>query len=86
MKKSILSSGEIFRNRKEVDNHIFEACKPIPSECISKVEVKNYNGDIVVEMYEEIIKKCVENQEILREKKHDNKRTIIWEWKVQKHE
>ena len=44
--------GNIFRNRKEVDNHIFEACKPISSECTSKDEVKNYNGNIVVEKEE----------------------------------
>ena len=61
--------GNIFRNRKEVDNHIFEACKPISSECTSKDEVKNYNGNIVVEKEELIMKKCVENQEILRKKK-----------------
>ena len=69
MRKSILSSGEIFRNRKEVDNHIFEACKPISSECTSKDEVKNYNGNIVVEKEELIMKKCVENQEMFRKKK-----------------
>ena len=74
MRKSILSSGNycgnIFRNRKEVDNHIFEACKPISSKCTSKDEVKNYNGNIVVEKEELIMKKCVENQEILSEKKN----------------
>ena len=66
MKKSILSSSEIFRNRKEVDNHIFEACKPISSECNSKDEVKNYNGNNGVEKEELIMKKCVEYQEIFR--------------------
>jgi hypothetical protein len=61
--------GNIFRNRKEVDNHIFEAGKPISSECTSKDEVKNYNGNIGVEKEEFIMKKCVENQEIFRKKK-----------------
>ena len=44
--------GKMFRNWKEVDNHIFEACKPITSQCTSKDEVKNYNGIIVVEKEE----------------------------------
>ena len=35
-----------FWNWKEVENHIFEACKPISSECTSKYEVKNYDGNI----------------------------------------
>ena len=74
--------GNIFRNRKEVDNHILEACKPVSSECTSKDEVKNYNGNIVVEKEDLIMKKCVENPE----KKHDNRQTILWKWKVQKHE
>ena len=47
--------GNTFRNRKEVDNHIFEACKPISTECTSKDEVKNYDGNIVVEKEEFII-------------------------------
>ena len=44
--------GNIFRNRKEVDNHIFEACKLISSECPSKYEVENYNGNIVADKEE----------------------------------
>ena len=61
--------GNIFRKRREVDNHIFEACKPISSDCTSKDVVKKYNGNIVVEKEEWIIKKCVENQDFFRNKK-----------------
>ena len=39
----------MLRNKKEVDNHIYEACEPISSECTSKDEVENYNEHIVVE-------------------------------------
>ena len=67
----------MFSNRKEVDNHIFEACKPISSECTSKDEVKNYNGNIVVKKEELAMKDCVENREIMREKNHENRQTII---------
>ena len=44
--------GNIFRNRKEVDNHIFEAFKPISSKCTSKDAVKNVNGNIVIKKEE----------------------------------
>ena len=42
----------MFGNRKEVDNHISEACEPISSECTSKDEVESYNEHIVVEKKE----------------------------------
>ena len=69
-----MSSGEIIvaifsKIENKVNNRIFEACKPISSECTSKYEVKNYNGNIVVEKEELIMKKCVENQEIFKKKK-----------------
>ena len=35
--------GKMFGNRKEVDNHIYEACETISSECTSKDEFENYN-------------------------------------------
>ena len=41
--------GKMWRNKKEVDNHIYETCKPISCECTSKDEVENYNEHIVVE-------------------------------------
>ena len=71
-KKNLLSSGEIIwstfsEKRKEINNHMFDACKPIGSECTSKYEFKNYNRNIVVEKEEQIMKKCVENREIMRE-------------------
>ena len=61
--------GKIVKNRKEVNNHIFEACKTISSECISKDEVKNYNGNIVVEKEE--------NREIMREKNKNKTKNMI---------
>ena len=74
MRKSILSSGEIIvaifsEIENKVDNRIFEPCIPISSECTSKDEVINYNGNIVVEKEKLIMKKCVENQEIFKKKK-----------------
>ena len=59
------------------DNEIFETCKPISSEYTSKYEVKNYIENIAVEKEELIMKRCVENKEIMREKKHENRKTII---------
>ena len=58
----------MFRNRKEVDNHMYEACKSTCHEWTSKDEVENYKEDIVVEKEELIMKKEMENKEILRKK------------------
>ena len=40
---------QMFRNWKELDNYIYEACEPISIECTSKDEDYNYNEHIVVE-------------------------------------
>ena len=42
----------MFRNRKEVENHMYEACELTCNECTSKAEVENYKEDIVVEKEE----------------------------------
>ena len=57
----------MFRNRKEVDNHMYEACKSTCHELTSKGEVEHYKECIVVEKEELIIKKDMENKEIIRE-------------------
>ena len=67
----------MFRNRKKVDNHIYEGCKSTCHEWTSKDELKNYKEDIVVEKEELIMKKEMENKEILREKKHKNRQSTV---------
>ena len=39
----------MFRNREEVDNHMYEACESTCHECTPKDEVENDKEDIVVE-------------------------------------
>ena len=56
----------MFRNRKEVNNPMFEAFESTCHEYTSKDEVGNYKEDIVVEKEEMIIKKDIENEEIMR--------------------
>ena len=56
----------MFRNRKEVDNHMYEACRSTCHEMTSKDEVENYKKYIVVEKEEIVIKKVMENKEIMR--------------------
>ena len=55
---------------------MFEACKSTCHELTSKDEVEKYKEDIVVEKEELIIKKEMENKEILREK-HENKQSTL---------
>ena len=50
-------SGIMFRNRKEVDTHMYEACKSTCHEWTSKGEVENYKEDTIVEKEEQIMKK-----------------------------
>ena len=59
----------MFRNRKKVDIYMYEACKSTCHECLSKDEVERYKEDIVVEKEEKIIKKDMENKEIMRRRK-----------------
>ena len=47
----------MFRKRKEVDNHMYEACKLTCYEWTSKDKVENYKEDIDVEKEELIMKK-----------------------------
>ena len=56
----------MFRNRKEVDNYMYESCEPTCHECTSKDEVQSYKEDIVVEKEELIVKKDMENKKIMR--------------------
>ena len=50
---------------EEVDNHMYEACKSTWHEWTSKYEVESYKEYVVVEL---LMKKEIENKEILREK------------------
>ena len=49
----------MLRTRKKVDTHMYDACELTCHECISKVEVKNYKEDVVVEKEELIVKKDI---------------------------
>ena len=60
----------MFRNRNEVDNLIYQACKSTCHECSAKDEVENYKEESVVEKAHLIIKKDIEHREITREKKN----------------
>ena len=42
--------GKMFDNRKKVDNHMYEACESISSECTSKDEVEHFDERIIVEI------------------------------------
>ena len=61
----------MFRNRKEVENHMYEAGKSTSKTSTNLVE--NYKEYIVVEKEELNMKKDMKNIEICREKKHENK-------------
>ena len=56
----------MFKNRKEVDTHMYEVCESTCHKWSSKNEVENDKEDIVVEEEELIMKKEMENREILR--------------------
>ena len=66
----------MFRNRKEVDNHMYKACKSTCNEWTPKDEGENYKENIVVEKEELFMKKDMENKEILR-KNTQNKQSIV---------
>ena len=40
--------SQIFRNRNEVDNHIYEVCESTCHECSAKDEVEHHKEDSVV--------------------------------------
>ena len=46
----------MFRNRKKVHNHMYEACKSTCHELTLKDEVENYQEDIVAEKEELVMK------------------------------
>ena len=54
--------GKLFRNRDEVDNPMYEACKSTCHEWTLNGEVENYKEGIVVEKEELIMKKDIENK------------------------
>ena len=60
----------MFRNRNEVDNLIYEACESTCHECSAKDEVENGKEDSVAQKADLIMKKYMENKEIMREKEN----------------
>ena len=73
------SSDKIFRQRNELDNHIYEVCESTYHECSAKYETESYKEDGVVEKADLIIKKDSEHKEITRKKEN----LTIWRqfWK-----
>ena len=65
--------GKMFRNWKEVDNHMYETFNSTCQKWTSKDEVENLKEDIVVEKEESIMKKVMENKKIMRGNKYDNR-------------
>ena len=59
----------MFRNRNEVDNHIYEVCKSNCYECNTKYKVENYKENSVVEKADLIINKDMKHKEMMREKR-----------------
>ena len=59
----------MFKNRNEVDNHIYEVCESNSYECNTKDEVKNYKEKSVVGKADLIIKKDMKHKEMIREKR-----------------
>ena len=57
----------MFRNRNEGDNHIYEACEYTCHECSDKDKVENDQKYEVVEKADFIMKKDMENRELIRE-------------------
>ena len=58
----------MFRNRYEVDNHIYELYESNCYACNTKDEVENYKNKSVVEKADLIIKNDMKHKEIMREK------------------
>ena len=61
---------KIFRNRIEVDNHIYEVCESTCHECSARDEVENDKKYIIVETADLILKKDMEHKEITKEKEN----------------
>ena len=59
----------MFKNRNEVDNHIYEVCESNCYECNTKDEVENYKEKSVVGKADLIIKKDMKPKEMIREKR-----------------
>ena len=60
----------MFRNRNEVDKHIYEVCESNCYQCSTKYEVENYKEKSVVKKADLIIKKDIEHEEMIREKEN----------------
>ena len=60
----------MFRNRNEIENHIFEVCESNCYECSTKDEVENNKEQSIVEKADLIIQKDMEHKEIMREKEN----------------
>ena len=61
--------GKIFRNRNEVDKHIYEVCESTCHKCSAKYEVERYKEDSVDQKADLIIKMDLEHKEITRVKR-----------------
>ena len=59
----------MFKNRNEVDNHIYEVCESNCYECNTKDGVENYKEKSVVGKADLIIKKDMKPKEMIREKR-----------------
>ena len=62
--------GKLFRNRNKRDIHIYEAWEETSHKCSSKDKVENQQKYKVVEKADFIMKKDMENREIMRENKN----------------
>ena len=59
----------MFRDRKEVYKQMYEACESISHDCTSKMRLKLTKMTLFFDMKDLFIKKDIENEEIMREKK-----------------
>ena len=62
--------GKMFKNRKEVDTHMYEVCESTCHKWSSKNEVENDKEDIVVEDADLFMKKDMEIKKIMRDKEN----------------
>ena len=54
-----------------------EACEQVRQECPLKGEVENYKEDIDVEKKDSIMKIILENKELMKKKKYENKLNVF---------
>ena len=56
----------MFKNRHEVDNHIYEVCESNCYDCNTKYDFENYKEKSVVEKAHLIIKKYIKHKKMIR--------------------